>query len=108
MLSDMVSDAAVAHPPYDPGVKKRVRLKIDKKLLAALAEYGLLDGRSLDDVVGEALQEAVDVESRRRALEEYLEELDERFGPPGDEAMAAAQATWDELDAMPAPEARGS
>jgi predicted transcriptional regulator len=107
MLYGMPSAAAMSPSSYDRFMRKgRVRVKIDKALLEALRAYGLLDGRDLDDVVNEALREVVEAEARERAIDAWLDEQDEEFGPPSEEALAAARATWDEFDALPAPESR--
>jgi predicted transcriptional regulator len=104
MMSGMPSDAAVSPPSYDPGVtKRRVAVDLDEELLAALDEFGLLEGRDLSAIANEAIGEVVDSAARRRRIDAWLDEQDELHGPPSREAVDRVDRWLDGLDLEPAP-----
>lgn len=59
--------------------KRRVTLNLDEDVVNALEAIG---GRSLSAAANDALKGAVAVEAHRQALSRWLDELDERYGPP--------------------------
>jgi len=72
--------------------KRRVTLNLDEDVLEALEAIG---GRSLSATANEALRGAVAVAAHQAALSRWLDELDERLGPPSAEEYDRADATLD-------------
>lgn len=74
--------------------KRRITLSLDEDVVEALES---LEGRSLSAVANQALREAVEVAAHRRALLEWLDELDEKHGRATPEEQAEVQAFIDEV-----------
>ncbi|MFN2497199.1 MAG: hypothetical protein ABR608_15065 [Pseudonocardiaceae bacterium] len=72
--------------------KRRVTLNLDEDVVEALEAVG---GRSMSSVANDALREALEVAAHRAALRAWLDELDDRFGAPSPEQLAAADALLD-------------
>ncbi|MGH8909204.1 MAG: hypothetical protein ACRD0K_22600 [Egibacteraceae bacterium] len=85
--------------------KRRVTLNLDEDLVEYLQS---VEDRSMSSVANDALREALDVdandalrealelEAHRRALLEWLDELNERYGAPTPEDYARANEILDE------------
>ena len=89
--------------------KRRVTLNLDEDVVESLEAIG---GRSLSAVANDALRDAVAVQAHRVALTRWLDELDERHGPPTAEQYARADRVVEEAlglrEAHPAPHGRGA
>lgn len=86
----MPPSSRLASWPYDVLMKKRrVTLNLDEDVVEALEAIG---GRSMSSVANEALREALELAAHRVALREWLDELDDKHGPPTAEQLAAADA----------------
>jgi len=55
---------------------------------------GRIGSRGLSAYVAQALQNELDRDDERRRVREYLDELDEEFGPLSEEEIEAARAEW--------------
>lgn len=73
--------------------KRRITLNLDEDVVEALEAIG---GRSLSATANDALRDAVAVEAHRRALSRWLDELNERFGPPTAEEFDRADRLIEE------------
>jgi len=76
--------------------KRKITVTVDEELVEALQQ---LDSGPLSAVVNGALAVEVERRARRAALARLLDEWDERFGPVGEDAAAAAREAFDDLDA---------
>lgn len=74
--------------------KRRITLNLDEDIVEALEGMG---ERSLSAAANNALREAVQKEAHHRALLEWLDELDAKYGAPTKEQLAAADALLDEF-----------
>ncbi len=63
-------------------------------------EARLLGIEDIATVVNAALKEHVERLAHLAALDEWLDEMEEKHGPPSEEAMAWARAAWDEADGI--------
>jgi len=72
--------------------KRRITLNLDEDVIEALEAIG---GRSLSLVANEALAEALESKAHRAAFLRWLDELDEQYGKPDAETLAAADALID-------------
>lgn len=84
--------------------KRKITVTVDETLVEAVQALG---AESLSAVVNAALEHEVDRRARSAALSRLLADWDEAFGPVGEDAMAAASAAFDDLDAT-APAGDGS
>lgn len=73
--------------------KRRVTLNLDEDVVEALEAIG---GRSLSATANDALRGAVASAAHRMALSRWLDELDERHGPPTDDDYDRADDVLDE------------
>ncbi len=73
--------------------KRRVTLSLDEDVVEALEAIG---GRSLSATANDALRGAVAEAAHRMALSRWLDELDERHGPPTQEEHDRADDALDE------------
>lgn len=74
--------------------KRRVTLNLDEDVVAALEAAG---GRSLSDTANRALRDATAALAHRRALIEWLDELDATHGAPSSADLAQADQILDEV-----------
>ncbi|MGH9112519.1 MAG: hypothetical protein ACRDZN_09540 [Acidimicrobiales bacterium] len=81
--------------------KRRVTLNLDEDIVEMLKG---MDSSSLSAAANGALREALEVELHRRALGEWLDEMDAKFGPPTEEDFALADAVLDEAMGLTEPE----
>lgn len=77
--------------------KRKVTVTVDEALVDAVQVLG---AESLSAVVNAALEHEVDRRARSAALARMLADWDDSLGPVGDDAMAAAAAAFDDLDAV--------
>jgi hypothetical protein len=68
--------------------KRRVTLNLGEDVAEALEAVG---GRSMSSVANDALREALELTAHRVALCEWLDELDDKYGAPSAEQLAAAK-----------------
>jgi Arc/MetJ-type ribon-helix-helix transcriptional regulator len=73
--------------------KRRVTLNLDEDIIEYLES---IEGRSMSAVANDALREALELEAHRRALLDWLDELNERYGSPTPEDYAWANEVLDE------------
>lgn len=73
--------------------KRRVTLNLDEDVVDALEAIG---GRSLSSTANDVLRDAVAVEAHRGALSRWLDELDQRHGPPTAEEFERADRLVEE------------
>ena len=74
--------------------KRRVTLNLDADVVAALEAVG---GRSLSDTANRALRDAVAAIAHRRALLDWLDELDAEHGTPSAEDLRLADEVLDDV-----------
>jgi hypothetical protein len=74
--------------------KRRVTLNLDADVVDALESAG---GRSLSDTANRALREATAALAHRRALLEWLDELDAEHGSPSVADIEAADRLLDDV-----------
>jgi hypothetical protein len=74
--------------------KRRVTLNLDADVVAALEAVG---GRSLSDTANRALRDAVAAIAHRRALLDWLDELDLEHGAPSAEDLRLADQLLDDV-----------
>jgi hypothetical protein len=74
--------------------KRRITLNLDEDVVAALEAAG---GRSVSDTANRALREATAAIAHRRALLEWLDELDLTHGAPSAADVAAADRVLDDV-----------
>jgi hypothetical protein len=74
--------------------KRRVTLNLDADVVAALEAAG---GRSLSDTANRALRDAVTAIAHRRALLDWLDELDAEHGAPTAEDLRLADRLLDDV-----------
>lgn len=74
--------------------KRRVTLNLDEDIVLALESAG---GRSLSDTANRALREATAALAHRRALIEWLDELDALHGAPSTGDFEAAERLLDDV-----------
>ena len=74
--------------------KRRITLNLDADIVEALEQ---VEGRSLSDTVNRALREAAASIAHRRALLDWLAELNEEHGVPTEVEYADADAFLDEV-----------
>lgn len=74
--------------------KRRITLSLDEDIVEALEAMG---DRSLSAATNAAFREAVEKEAHHRALLEWLDELNAKYGAPTAEDLAAADEALDEL-----------
>jgi hypothetical protein len=74
--------------------KRRVTLNLDADVVAALEAAG---GRSLSDTANRALRDAAAAIAHRRALLEWLDELDHAHGAPTADDVEAANRVLDDV-----------
>jgi len=72
--------------------KRRVTVNLDEDLVESLKE---MNAPSVSAVVNAAVREAVEHEAHRRALLEWLDELNAEHGHPSADDYAAAEADLD-------------
>ncbi len=85
--------------------KRRITLSLDTEIVEALEAAG---GRSVSAVANDALAEALEAIAHRAALQRWLDELDEKYGSPDAETIAAADAFLDSVFTDDAPEQRAA
>lgn len=85
--------------------KRKITVTVDEALVASVH---LLGAESLSSVVNAALAVEVDRRARAAALARTLSEWDARLGPVGPDAIAAARAAFDDLDAVDTPHTAGT
>jgi len=77
--------------------KRKITVTVDEVLVDAVQALG---AESLSAVVNAALANEVERRARSAALARMLAEWDAAFGPVDEEAMGAAVAAFDDLDAI--------
>ena len=77
--------------------KRKITVTVDEALVEAVHALG---AESLSGVVNAALAQEVERRARSAALAHMLAEWDEAFGPVDEQAMGAAVAAFDDIDAV--------
>ncbi len=75
-------------------MSKRITVVVDDEVAASL---DLLAGRSVSSTVNGILREAIATARHQQAVRQWLDELDEQFGPISQEELDEADAMLDEL-----------
>lgn len=81
--------------------KRKITVTVDEDVVALVQRES---PDNLSAVVNEALAEYAERLARRVAMAEWLDDLDVKYGPVSDEAMAWARAAFDEADGLITPE----
>jgi Arc/MetJ family transcription regulator len=76
--------------------KRKITVTVDEELVAAVRRDGT---ETLSSVVNAALAEEVERRARRAALGRLLAEWDAAAGPVAPEALADAEAAFDDVEA---------
>ncbi|MGH8933788.1 MAG: hypothetical protein ACRDZO_24920 [Egibacteraceae bacterium] len=74
-----------------------VSVAVDKDIVDEARLLGIED---IATVANKALREHVERLGRLAALDKWIEELDEKYGPPSEDAMVWAAAACDEAEAI--------
>jgi hypothetical protein len=92
-LSESVEDSAVEHALIDllAGPFDKVSITIPASLTAKVA------ARASDTNFSSYVSEVLAREERRRALIDFLDYMDEKYGPPSEEQLAEADRRWEEM-----------